>query len=75
MRRIACSCAIALSLAACGRSSRDRTVTVSEQSNATTIAMGVGEHLTVAGRTSVVATAVRSWSGETLTFSVTVTVQ
>ena len=28
-----------------------------------------------AGNTSVVATAARSWSGETLTFSVTVTVQ
>ena len=48
MRRVACSFAIALALAACGRSSDDRTVTVGEQANGTTIAMGVGEQLTVA---------------------------
>ena len=131
MRRIACSCAIALALAACDHTSRDRMFhgrTVGEEANGTTIGMGVGEQVTVAltspgdsgysnwtiastpdsgvvawtssehqappsgagpgnfgtdvfdfeavaaGSTSVVATAVRPWSGETLTFSVTVTV-
>jgi predicted secreted protein len=55
MRHIACSCAIVLSLPACGGSSHDggdsshgRTITVGEQSNGTTVVMGVGEHLTVA---------------------------
>ncbi len=128
MRCIACSCAIALALAACGGSSNGRTVTIGEESG-TTIVMGVGDQLTVAltshgdsgysnwtiarapdsgillstssehqpppptagagnfgtdvfnfqavatGNTSAVASAVRSWSGETLTFAVTVTVQ
>jgi len=128
MRRIACSFAVALALAACDRSSNEPTVAVGEEANGTTIGMGVGDRLTVAltspgdggysnwtiatapdsgilaltgsahrppppgaypgnfgtdvfdfeaagaGSTSVVATAVRAWSGETLTFSVTVTV-
>jgi len=128
MRRILLCCAVVLGLAACGRSSNDGSLSVNEESNGTSVAMTVGEQLTVtltslgdggfsnwtittapdptvltsitshhqdpgpgampgnfgqdifefravgAGETSLVASAVRSWSGEAATFALTVTV-